>query len=311
MHNFQKYTDLRQNMQGPTADTSLWPSFTDIMTVILMIFMLTMIAVIIKNSNLNEQLSITSEKKISIESELQKSEEARAELEIALTNLDETLRSKEMEIILLGDEHKILKNTLKNKIAFISALEAEKSKIEDKVVRLEQEAEQRVLTFEEEIKLKDEKLVEMTEELEKKVDEFNKKYSALLSELNKEKENIIFLIDEQNKLELVLAKQRKEYGILEEKYNELVGPARSPLGKKVVTVMYSTRGIYFKKTDSDSFQSLSKPELHMKLSGLKEQYKDQLYVKIVIPENSGLSYNKAWKFTQSILSQYDYYYSNR
>jgi hypothetical protein len=151
----------------------------------------------------------------------------------------------------------------------------------------------------------------MTEELEKKVDEFNKKYAALMSELNKEKETIVILSDEQKELELALAMQRKDYGILEEKYNQLVGPARSPLGKKVVTVTYSTKGVFYKELESDSFQKVSLPELHMKLSGLKEQYKDQLYVKIVIPENSGLSYNEAWKFTQGILSQYDYYYSNR
>ena len=52
MHKFQNYIDLRQNIGHRDTETSMWPSFTDIMTVILMIFMLTMIVVIIKNSNL-------------------------------------------------------------------------------------------------------------------------------------------------------------------------------------------------------------------------------------------------------------------
>jgi hypothetical protein len=33
-----------------------------------------------------------------------------------------------------------------------------------------------------------------------------------------------------------------------------------------------------------------------------------LYVKIVIPDTSGLSYSEAWSFTNNILSRYDYYY---
>jgi hypothetical protein len=31
-------------------------------------------------------------------------------------------------------------------------------------------------------------------------------------------------------------------------------------------------------------------------------------VKIIIPEDSGLSYNQAWVFTRDMLNKYDYYY---
>jgi chromosome segregation ATPase len=311
MHSFQKYTELRQNLQGPTSDTSLWPSFTDIMTVILMIFMLTMIAVIIKNSTLREQLSIVVDREREAKLDLQKSEEARAELEVAVTNLDEKLRAKQMEIILLGQEHKILRSTLENKLAIISALEAEKADTKSKIKALNEEMSRKVQVLEEEVRSKEQKVIGMTEEIEKKIDEFNKKYAALIDELNKKKETIVILTQQQDELELALAKQRKEYLSLEDKYNRLVGPARSPLGKKVVTVSYSQRGIYLKGVDADDFEKVSLSELHMKLNSLKAEYKDQLYVKIVIPEKSGLSYNAAWKFTNEILSQYDYYYSNQ
>jgi hypothetical protein len=33
-------------------------------------------------------------------------------------------------------------------------------------------------------------------------------------------------------------------------------------------------------------------------------------VKVIIPEDSGLSYNEAWTFTQDILTSYDYYYQD-
>jgi hypothetical protein len=32
-----------------------------------------------------------------------------------------------------------------------------------------------------------------------------------------------------------------------------------------------------------------------------------LYVKVIIPDNSGLSYNEAWRFTNDMLTRYDYY----
>jgi hypothetical protein len=34
-------------------------------------------------------------------------------------------------------------------------------------------------------------------------------------------------------------------------------------------------------------------------------------VKVVIPEESGLSYNEAWKFTFTLLEQYDYYHQGQ
>ena len=35
---------------------------------------------------------------------------------------------------------------------------------------------------------------------------------------------------------------------------------------------------------------------------------DELYVKVVIPDDSGLTYNEAWDFTKTVLTDYDYYY---
>ena len=59
MHNFDNFIDLRLNRRRQNDDSSLWPSFTDIMTVILMIFMLTMIVVIVKNANLAKELTVS------------------------------------------------------------------------------------------------------------------------------------------------------------------------------------------------------------------------------------------------------------
>ena len=39
-----------------------------------------------------------------------------------------------------------------------------------------------------------------------------------------------------------------------------------------------------------------------------ERLGDQLYVGEVIPDDSGLTYNEAWDFTKTVLSDFDYYY---
>lgn len=105
---------------------------------------------------------------------------------------------------------------------------------------------------------------------------------------------------------------QEEYEILDEKYRGLVRPARSEAGKQVATV-------YFDKIDSeltyrirepgqDSIRTVGLTELNNILQGLKDQWGQELYVRIVIPENSVLSHREAWLFTDNMLRKYDYYY---
>lgn len=106
-----------------------------------------------------------------------------------------------------------------------------------------------------------------------------------------------------------------EYKELEVKYNKLIKPSRSAIGKYVVDVRYEKLSgkshIRFREAGQDSYQIISDKEMHQKLHKLKAQYRDKLYVKIIIPDNSGLSYSEAWTFMSSILDQYDYYYQNK
>jgi chromosome segregation ATPase len=301
----------------------MWPSFTDIMTVILMIFMLTMTVVIIKNSNLAQQL-INREKRVKqIEEGLEKSQQARAELRIFITNLEEKLRTKEMEIILLGDEKKVMQSSLEAKLAIISALKSElgdikedvrtlESEIADKeteTIKLKRESEERVAQITEESKRQ---IDEIKEETRRQIEEFNRKFTALMSQLSQKQGLIVILDAEKKDLELTLAKQRQAYSFLEEKYHELIRPARSPLDKQVVSVHYSKKDgdyrILFKDLEAADFKSIDLQQLHAKLGALQKKWQDKLYVKIIIPEVSGLTYNEAWSFTKDILSRYDYYY---
>ena len=51
-------------------------------------------------------------------------------------------------------------------------------------------------------------------------------------------------------------------------------------------------------------------ELDRELGALSDEFNDELYVKIIIPDNSGLSYNEAWEFTSHLHSNYDYYFKD-
>ena len=105
-----------------------------------------------------------------------------------------------------------------------------------------------------------------------------------------------------------------DYDDLEDKYNKLIKPSRSAIGKHVVEVRYEKLGgkglIQFRKSDKVPYQNLSEVSLHKVLSTLKERYKEALYVKIIIPDNSGLSYSEAWAFMSGLLDKYDYYYQD-
>ena len=312
MHRFDAYFDFRRQRRRQDTDISLWPSFTDIMTVILMIFMLTMTMVIIKNADLARKLLFRESEQQKAARALEESRQLQEQLKITVTNLEEKLRTKEMEIILLGDEIKVLESSLEAKLALISALEARQQDLQRDVQQLESAVADARVEKEALQKESEEKIAAITEQTRQQIEEFNRKFAALMQQLSQQQETVVVLNTEKRELELALAKQRKAFVVLEDKYNRLIGPARSPLGKMVAAVQYAKKDgryrILFKDIDTDVFEEIDRKQLDSRLEQRKTQFKDKLYVKVIIPEDSGLSYNEAWNFTRDILSRYDYYY---
>ncbi|MDH5477917.1 MAG: hypothetical protein OEY50_06275, partial [Nitrospinota bacterium] len=138
---------------------------------------------------------------------------------------------------------------------------------------------------------------------------------AALATLKDKEQAVVAMKNKEERLELALARQRRDYTTLEDKYNKLIGPARSSLDKTVVGVRYSKEGgqyvILFKDAGSEKYEPVTRKELHNRLDWLKSRIGDKLYVKVVIPEDSNLSYNEAWTFTNTILTKYDYYYQSK
>jgi hypothetical protein len=86
VHLFRGYPDLRMNRSSTSSDTSLWPSFTDIMTVILMVFMLTMVVVIIKNADLIDQIRLSRQLQAEAEQRLASNVQVLADLRVRNTD---------------------------------------------------------------------------------------------------------------------------------------------------------------------------------------------------------------------------------
>ena len=130
-----------------------------------------------------------------------------------------------------------------------------------------------------------------------------------ISQLNEEKAALSREITAYNQQLLAL---KGEYETVKAQYEELIRPARSARGKYIAQVYYikdeTGDVIRFKQPGDDDFTRLSLAEVEQRLAQLKNEQGDNLYVKIIIPDNSGLTYNEAWEFMRSLLVKYDYYY---
>ena len=138
-----------------------------------------------------------------------------------------------MEIILLGDEIKVMESSLEAKLALISALEARQKGLQENVQQLESETAAARAEKDRMAQEFEEKMAAISEETRLQIEEVNRKFAALTQQLGEQQELVVVLNTKKRDLELALAKQRKAFVVLEDKYNKLIGPARSSLGKMV------------------------------------------------------------------------------
>ncbi len=310
MHRFHGFVDLRMNSRQRESDASFWPSFTDIMTVILMVFMLTMILVIVKNSHLAERIRLSQELQAAAELETASALDELAAMAARSTDLEDQMRGYNMQIILLNDEVDRLKEVVDAKLAVIEGLADENEELLARIrtIRLQladkdEELDAAVLSMEE--------IRDASREAERGLRE---ELATLLAQLQDKDAALITLSDEKSDLELDLARNRQDLSSLEDKYLKLVRPARSAAGKAVASVSIArVNGVirYEYQGPRDSAKrAVPLDELHRRLAAAKDELGAELYVKVVIPDESGLSYNEAWQFTKEILTAYDYYYKD-
>lgn len=337
MHKFEPHMDLRSNMRAEYTEDSVWPTFTDIMTVVLMIFMFTMVAVLLTNTDLARQLMAATAEKEESDKRLGESINTLQIMSARISTLEENIEKKKMEIILMEDSARVLEKGLEEKDLALARREedlaamheavamsesrvaeslaklkqAEKATLEQ-IATLQQAHRRQIAQMEEE---RNRTLQLLAKEADSRIKELDTRLEAALATLKDKEQAVVAMKNKEERLELALARQRRDYTTLEDKYNKLIGPARSSLDKTVVGVRYSKEGgqyvILFKDAGSEKYEPVTRKELHNRLDWLKSRIGDKLYVKVVIPEDSNLSYNEAWTFTNTILTKYDYYYQSK
>ena len=133
-------------------------------------------------------------------------------------------------------------------------------------------------------------------------------YLVLIDDIQK----IIIITQERDSQSRKLSSLEDDFGSLKVKYDKLIKPARTAKGKYVVSVNFERikgkERIRFKDSGQESYTVVTEKQLHSKLAELKKKYPKKLYIKIVIPKESGLTYSEAWTFMKDLLHKYDYYY---
>ena len=220
-----------------------------------------------------------------IEQQFEQENKIRIELQDKLENSAMLLARKERD---LSDREL----TLSSKVQQLNKLQEKIETVSMQLLRKERALSEQLL------------LATNAEQELEELQQQNQHYLDNMSEYEKQ-------VSEAQQLQALL---RNEYNELEVKYNKLIKPSRSAIGKHIVEVRYEKSlgksHIRFREEGQDSYQLLSNKEMHKKLAKLKEQYQEILYVKIIIPDNSGLSYTEAWSFMSGVLGKYEYYYQD-
>jgi hypothetical protein len=272
--------------------------------------MLTMVLVIVKNANLVERIRLSQALQAAAELEAAAAADSLAAMAARQTDLEDQLRGYNMQIILLNDEVERLQEVVDAKLAVVEGLADENTELLSRIRMIELQLAEKDEELAAAVLSMDE-IREANREAER---DLRDEIAALLSRLRDKEAALVTLSDEKTDLELALARSRRDLSSLEDKYLELIRPARSAAGKVVVAVRVSRTGgvmqYHFTPAGGGSAEAVSLRELHRRLAAAKERHGADLYVKIVIPDDSGLSYNEAWQFTKEILTAYDYYYED-
>jgi hypothetical protein len=327
--NFAPIGQVHANHSG---DNSFWPSFTDIMMVITMIFLMATSLLVVRNWQLvaelresvaAEQLATrliesTSQENATLEERLANAEQSNSILRLRIMKKDEELKLasaalslQESNITQLEFENVDIKQSLQQATTAVEVANLEIEKVttdyqdlQSQLSSLRAQMYAQQLENEQanaELSLARAEIEALTRSSETQQTD--------ISSLTREKILLDQEIDDYNRQLLSL---KGEFEVVKSKYEELIKPARSAKGKYIAEVYFvkSDQGdiIRYRQPGDPGFSDLSLAEVEKRLSRLKTERGADLYVKIIIPENSGLSYNEAWNFMRNLLVKYDYYY---
>lgn len=355
-----QFANLCLNRQAVQSQERFWPSFTTIMMVIAMIFLVALVVLLMRNLELVAQLRATmeaeraaaelvrttgEEKEVlavrlneaenqlsALRLQLMRQEEEQGQQDVAISSQTNQIKEQQQLIDKLTEERDLLQlkkrqlddqhARLKDELKSTNAILLRSQKEELRLARSEKQLRKELATSEKQRESAQQKLADLKsqqDQMAKELAETRKRNEAVLKELDllqhsysKQSEDLATFRDQAHQSGRELNALRSDYEQLQSKYDKLIKPPRSPLGKQVVEVRYSKikeeYRIEYKDAKQPEFKQVSREELEEYLTALKVQYPNGLYIKVTLPEKSGLTYSEAWSFTSELHKRYDYYY---
>jgi chromosome segregation ATPase len=265
-----------------------------------------------------QMIESTSLENATLEERLVNAEQGNSILRLRLMKKDEELsnaktsiREQDASIALLQQENREMRSSLQQTRAEldaanleINAATSQFNEMARQIALLNQQLAQQQQTSEETRAQLDSARLEISE-----LTASSNQQQLAISQLTDEKAQLSQEVSAYNQQLLTL---KGEYETVRSQYEELIKPARSAKGKHIAQVYYikdeSGTVIRYRQPGDSEFSELSLDEVEKRLTQLKREYGADLYVKIIIPEESGLTYNEAWEFMRKLLVKYDYYY---
>ena len=326
------FAPIGQVQDSHAGENSFWPSFTDIMMVITMIFLMATSLLVVRNWQLVAELkeSIAAEQIAS--QVIENTTQENATLEERLANAEQRNSILRLRALKKEEELRMAEERIRSQQASISQLELTEDQLNQSLMQANKATDIAILEIER-ISLENQRLSSLLSTVEQQLaqqkqqtDETRSKLASAQTEISDltqssitQQENISGLTQEKLRLNQEIQAYNQQlltlkgdYETVKSKYEELIKPARSAKGKFIAEVYYvkgdQGKIIRYKQPGNSNFVNLSLVEVEKRLDKLKQQRGKDLYVKIIIPENSGLTYNEAWTFMRNLLVKYDYYY---
>lgn len=333
------FVDLRLNRQEGQNQDSFWPSFTDIMTVIVMIFVIALVVLLLRNIELVNQLRATMEAERAAVELAKATGEEKESLALKLFAAENDLSMLRMRVMQLEEQRSEQAGTIDTQHRSIVQLQAEKESLQ--LLRDQLQAEN--FTQQQQLKKRDVLIQQQQQNLEdlqqtllsaqQQLSRFQEEIAATHEALNTLEQNYLAVQEQLAQLqqryrsqsgELLAARVaeresgrqlqnlQSDYEQLQVKYEKLIRPARSPAGRYLVEVRYTKPAdrilAEYQTQDQPGYRPVSQEQLERVLGGLKERQPNGLYIKVIFPENSGLTFTEAWSLTSHLHAGYDYYF---
>jgi len=268
--------------------------------VIVIIFLLTSMLLMVKNWELLDQLRNSMAAEEQAEEIIHHTSQENATLGEQLTYAQNEISMLRMQMMQASMQTNQLNSELEDKQKKILLISSEKDELKEAMIS----NENKIINLTSQVSTMKEDLTQLQTDA-----------SSKQKKLENEQDKLIIITQERDEHLRKLSSLETDFGSLRTKYEKLIRPARTFKDKYIVSVDYERingkERIRIKGADDDNYTLVNKKQLHKKLAAFKKKHPESLYVRIIIPEKSGLTYNEAWNFMRGLLNKYDYYYQDK